>query len=921
MCLSARLWVGASICMVWSLQCYPCMRVSIEKAVENRSLTVGGVISTEQHGYPFASGTTLPRKEDDIVHIALIFDTQTREFARQVVRSVRYYSGPEVAFHLVTHVTSNFFKEESQKSRMYFYSYDHCQKAANLLRPFSSPDYRKSALCKMFLSSLLNVTRVLYIDNDVTCTSNVRQCWMNISGEFGMAVDMGEICQVHPNQCWPIGFIQTVSHGLRCGGDPKLVRHYRKVSKTGYCPQAGDTETLQVNSGMILFNLQGMRDNGFEQKFVATVVDTYREVQIKARWGEQDFINNYVRYFPNALNLLPCGCNYQYTAIRRAVRCPNGQVVLARGSLSALRSKKQSSYSVHFAYFLGDRNGALPRLDEPKFGKVVNTTVGMYSHTFTCPLQNYDCVPKVPNVGFYNETLFVITRSNKRPSLLTENQASVSQQTYHKIVHHIVEDNEAEPNMFENTNIMHHEALQGQLQREKSHQFPDVTGWRNTSSPLKREMEGWQVFLECLCSNSFLLSRYLRVELEKVAHLRGGVVMILDDDYIFNGPYAAAEVMSQLQSPGELLIFRADQGHHPTSAPFCEQFPKGNTASSNIAFHSEFYKNAKNHCRQRAQSHRPSVLPNSLVPRFLDKIITRIHPLRAQMIDMGLSGDLPTVTVLITSYETGGLRRIWLQSSISRLISPEYRGLVAKVLVVWNNQISSKPTFNHPSVEILQGSKNSLNNRWIQTLPYINTDIILNLDDDVFISKDAILCLLGHYMKHPGTLLGPYARLVTQESFVIDELKNFQSFSMLLPRVLLLPKMVLVAYSRLNFTMTQYIDVQEGHCDDILLNAVARHLLGMKLVRVVMPSGSIEDYYRNCYKKHRGSVGGLALKRNRKRLRNNCARTINGWFHEVLLKQEDNVVMCDGNGQAVSVPESLQHRKFDNMFAQTLCSL
>ena len=50
----------------------------------------------------------------------------------------------------------------------------------------------------------------------------------------------------------------------------------------------------------------------------------------------QEFLNNYFRFYPKALQLLPCGCNYQYTATRRSVRCPGQPVHIAHAWSSGM---------------------------------------------------------------------------------------------------------------------------------------------------------------------------------------------------------------------------------------------------------------------------------------------------------------------------------------------------------------------------------------------------------------------------------------------------------------------------------------------------------------------------------------------------------------------------------------------------------
>ena len=127
----------------------------------------------------------------------------------------------------------------------------------------------------------------------------------------------------------------VVPSGLECGNvRPRTEAKRRRHDglHDAYCPNPGDTEPYQFNGGVILMDLRKMRASNFAHAYVASVMDGARVTSFKkAKWGEQDFLNNFFRIHPETLAALPCGCNYQFSGARREVKCPNAPVILAHG--------------------------------------------------------------------------------------------------------------------------------------------------------------------------------------------------------------------------------------------------------------------------------------------------------------------------------------------------------------------------------------------------------------------------------------------------------------------------------------------------------------------------------------------------------------------------------------------------------------
>lgn len=178
---------------------------------------------------------------------------------------------------------------------------------------------------------------MLYLDSDVTAVQDISSCWdkhaLFSEVQFlGMSVDMGEVCQQFPNLCWPMAFEWNVPSPLVCGQLRRRARRFNATKEGEVCPKPGQTESVQLNGGMALMDLRKMRAFEFTEKYVQAIVRTARIAGFKkARWGEQDFINSFFRVYPEALYRMPCGCNYQYTAVRREVKCANQSVYIAHG--------------------------------------------------------------------------------------------------------------------------------------------------------------------------------------------------------------------------------------------------------------------------------------------------------------------------------------------------------------------------------------------------------------------------------------------------------------------------------------------------------------------------------------------------------------------------------------------------------------
>jgi lipopolysaccharide biosynthesis glycosyltransferase len=239
-----------------------------------------------------------------VMDVALIFDENRLKHVQAVLRSAAAVHSPgQVIFHLVCpislHVLSLFAaKEDEEAFDFQFYDLERCSRHVAWVQAFSDPRIHLSALCKFFLPQILptELSTVLYLDNDVSITSKLDGCFENEGDKsINMVVDMGDICALDPDACWPL-------------------------------PMSSETGPMLVNGGVALLQLDRLRSTNFLQHFIHAVASSFAATNRVARFGDQDFINAFFRLYPDEIGLLPCGCNYQVRGSARNEVCGGQEV-------------------------------------------------------------------------------------------------------------------------------------------------------------------------------------------------------------------------------------------------------------------------------------------------------------------------------------------------------------------------------------------------------------------------------------------------------------------------------------------------------------------------------------------------------------------------------------------------------------------
>ena len=118
----------------------------------------------------------------------------------------------------------------------------------------------------------------------------------------------------------------------------------------------------------------------------------------------------------------------------------------------------------------------------------------------------------------------------------------------------------------------------------------------------------------------------------------------------------------------------------------------------------------------------------------------------------------------------------------------------------------------------------------------------------------------------------------------------------MLPRAVLIHRKYLEMYSQIDHAIINYVDEQEAHCDDIVMNMVVARHSSKPPLRVLLPSDTIIDYYNACYVTDRKGTGGLALQQDRTILRNECLQWITEKYPNKTLILTNRVGTCGLRG-------------------------
>lgn len=588
------------------------------------------------------------------------------------------------------------------------------------------------------------------------------------------------------------------------------------------------------------------------------------------------------------------------------MKCSNETVYLAHGWGYGVAAKTSNPYNRLFYHFLsGDT--AMPVTPPRSEVRDLVVPTPSYVHDPSCHLQHYDCGVSLADNDpvLLRDRVYVITRTAGRPFFFSHGRSSVDMQIYSDVVHIVGTDKPLDSTYL--AGVTHTDLVSAYALFDKSEPCTrcgasPAQGCAN-APPLNKPAERAS-FLTCYCNTSYPMNTYTS-QLQSEIHSPGWVVY-LDDDNLFLDPAAVSKIVASARSRDDIVLWKAMLGRQtPDDSHFSRhEIVMGDVDSSMFSFHTSHLSMTRWTNRRCADFWTLDSMSRSLTTRWVDQVLTGAHPLRAAAGGLGTpSENIIKVTIVITAYSTVGYRIVWLQNTLVKYCAPKFRDIVDKIIVVWNNP-DENPADLHICglVLVLRPSINSLNNRWIETIPHINTDAIMNLDDDVFVDYDGVICMLGIWLSvsDSSRMVGQFARVNSVGTYVMSELHNQEPYSMLLPRVLMLSKRWLHAYHNTDAKHIAYVDSQAAHCDDVLLNMITSNASSAPL-RVQLPPETLEDYYAACHGNHRTETGGLALQKDRTKMRSECLIWFLKSFGMDTLKPRSDVAVCGLKGVRLGI--------------------
>ncbi|BGP16837.1 hypothetical protein JCM10213v2_004842 [Rhodosporidiobolus nylandii] len=817
----------------------------------------------------WAKVETAGPKEDDVFNVALIFDRNRFAHAKSVIRSAQQFltSPRKLVFHLIApkelHLdTQEFFAGEEMTLRLY--DYELCRYAVRQVLPFSDSDIHTSAHCKVFLPEIITFAeRVLYLDTDVTVVSDLARCYArptrNPAALISMAVDMGDACQRTPDACWPIGLHWRVPSGLGldCGNVP--ARAAAPGSKPpASCAEEDELETLQVNGGVALLELKKMKDQGFIERYVQSVVHHYRLMGGKrATWGEQDFINSYFRLFPGDLELLPCGCNYQWFGARREVKCGEQEVSIAHHWSHGIARRTSDPYNTLFFHFVDNVAGAalppIPSLS-PSLPGAPNSSDIALEHSLNCPRQSHDCTATFAGTE-HGQPVLVLSR------VLAETFAAdltdmLEAQTYPKISHAVALRESVDlPELSfqqDRLGLPADPAEEYALLCERCGSLA-AEGQSCSTPPADEALR--KRYYDCVCAledgNAGVM-----FDLEALAaSSEEGWILYLDDTQTLVSAEALSLLMAQVDSPDELILFRSNTTTSVQDALFRKKIlPRSSLDGVGFLFHSSHLDHtawsSSTRCGRSATLNR---LASHLRLRWIDFVPTMEHPLQRHLPHTPPEDFLLSIVVLETQERVS-----WTALLLEKLQEPELMPLVKEVVVA---SVDTEDGAYGLDVKVVNPTVGS---GLAELASAVGGEHVLLLSDSILLEKPALTALVTHHLDAPSRLVGLFTEtdqtgdfslplpLSEDEGFDVftepDALVGLPTWTHLLPRTLLTSRSLLEELSTtLSSSATSEREPLHPVCHPVLLSALSRRAsTGQSPLRILPPAKSLVDRVYDC---------------------------------------------------------------------------
>lgn len=886
------------------------------------------------------------------LNIVILLDTDHRlDLVASTLRSINFYSKHRLTLHVISPLSFHSPIKDIIRSDadLFLYDYEACHQHVPKIW-FIAQKASLAELCSLFLSEILPsyLRSALYIDvRKATVVSDITHCVPSFSQATNAAylattVDFTMDCSDDPDQCYPLAFDWVVPSGLECGLTPTLLSK-RNKSLSENCRRSGTREPLRMHTGVMFMHLQRMRQNGFAKQLVQSSIYTWRTLNYRqASYGASDLVNSYFRLFPETLLNLPCGCNYQFSSPRREVMCPGQIVRVARASPNDQMSRSSPNrYTQHFNFFRDVRSDLhLSRLQPPSvrtwslfdrkwvspynvaifwknekissqeyIGELLQSSPYCIHQTHKCSMTDRAKSLEL-DLSLSKDSVFVLTRTSGRPFFFGHMAESVREQLHPFVTHVIGTDDDKSISYLRNySDVIRLSAPTKFDPNEVCRKCGSPDG-KCAQAPPMEKTKARQLYFDCFCGTSYPMNQYINQLYNGVTD---GWVLILDDDNLLSSKFALSELLAAIRSRDSLVAFRSHLGRPtPTNENFADRkVSMGDFDASNFAFHSKHLRDGQWPSVRCGDFHTAKKLASKFPVQWINQTVIHANPLRAALGGLGARKDVDhaAVTVVITSHDPMGWRAVWVEKIVQRYLDPSLKVLISRVVLVWNNPNATVPnwTLKHEDMllkrrfVVVPGKTNSLNNRWTRTLQHIDSEFVLNLDDDVYVKPNGLICLLSWLRKESVRMVGPFVRFVKQSGeYSASEILDSGEYSLVLPRVLLLRTAYLREYGRDRYSrMREYVDEQNGHCDDILLNFIAQNVSNKPPLRVLLQEGALVDFYDKCWRRNRQAVGGLGLHPERENLRNECVVNLLKMGRPRILRRGADVGTCLPRGNAL----------------------
>lgn len=724
------------------------------------------------------------------------------------IQYIELFTEEPVHYHIISYYKPSIVA----KGKVSFYGFDRCKPAEALL-PFISTNpltmqrsYHLN-ICRLYAAEILpdTVETALFLDMDTIVTRSLSFCYPTFDKAteyIAMTRDTGGVCQHKPDNCWPIGFTWNPPAWMRC--NRSRVQHSCSIHRH---------EPVTFNAGVIGMNLKRMREVHFTQQLENTVWQTYRSVRRGAIYADQDFLNNYLRFHPSALSVLPCECNYQFSSARKGRHCANKRIAIAHAWSIAKASDPLLKAMKRFDRMARWRS----------YWSVKSATANMHDMRFdgTCPHQPWMCNENLSRPTHRHTRVFYLTRTMGRPRFYRSARESVRRQSHSHVTHMVFGDTYADEKGVDFTPFSLDTAPESAC---------DVCGATPTSrcTQLPRNASVMpEAFQDCYCSLSYPPNTMVRSMQDIVLRRQSdGFVVILDDDKVLADEHVTTRVLSLAEPDDRFLLWRSATGRYIPSRPNFDacRIQQGDIDGANALIHTSVLRHGLWTGRRCSDYRSISGVSRRVSQRCVPIVGIVNNPLQYKSGGVGKREDLQDrlkITLVTTTTNKASDDRLRLLARSATYYRDYCGDLIAKRILVWNApQDADIPAHLRPLFDVVVRTNNThLENRWLLHTE-VTTAFVLNLDDDSSVTRKGIECLLANANEDSaGVMWGPFSRRVVNGRYVLEE--NYRStYSIVLPRVVLFRSSLLRSFATFWATYPKKNVSRRLLSDDIVFNMV-----------------------------------------------------------------------------------------------------